>query len=314
MPKALAYSIVMVFLLLELSIVSWWARSACSKPLLLLSCICRQYVPATLTALSCCDRCTFWPIGPELHALRKFSGWVNLYHVATSLLDVWLLAVLRVCVALLLWLNTKPAYSRRQGSLSGGVGLGPPQSPNHEQMALGAALASGSCELLLLLKAVAVAVWAPDMVMPSPSLPGVAGLLCTFVAITTSLCSSLVTGLVIRWLIHRRGMPAASKADEESAGGEAARPLLASSWEAPENNKRIGQSGKDAQEAEQKPLQPGTVLELMRMTVPDMPVLLFAFVFGVAAALMAACVPYFTGLIIDYASIDPDRCGRVEAM
>jgi hypothetical protein len=179
-------------------------------------------------------------------------------------------------------------------------------------MALGAALASGSCELLLLLKAVTVAVWAPDLVMPSPTLPGVSGLLCTFVAITTSLCSSLVTGLAIRWLIHRRGLPAPSKADEETAGSEATRPLLAASWEAPENNKRIGAGGKDAVEGEQKPLQPGTVLELVRMTVPDMPVLLFAFLFGVAAALMAACVPYFTGLIIDYASIDPDRCALVD--
>lgn len=50
-------------------------------------------------------------------------------------------------------------------------------------------------ELLLLGKAVAVAVWAPDMVLPSPTAPGEAGLLCLFVAITTSLCSSLVTGM-----------------------------------------------------------------------------------------------------------------------
>lgn len=53
-------------------------------------------------------------------------------------------------------------------------------------------------ELLLLGKAVAVAVWAPDMVLPSPTAPGVAGLLCSYVAITTSLCSSLVTGAP-RW-------------------------------------------------------------------------------------------------------------------
>ncbi|WIA09667.1 hypothetical protein OEZ85_009053 [Tetradesmus obliquus] len=276
MSKAAAISIVAVFLLLELAIVSW---------------------------------CTLWPIGSELHELVRFAGWRKLYHVATSTLDVWLLAVLRICVMLVLWSNTNTAYgrSRRHGSVAGGLGLGPPLPPNHEQMALGAALASGSCELLLLLKAVAVAVWAPDMVMPSPSLPGISGLLCTFVALTTSLCSSLVTGLVLRWLIYNRGRPAASKADEESAGAEVTRPLLAASWELPENNKRIGAAGKDAEEAEQKPLQPGTVLELVRMTVPDMPVLLFAFLFGVAAALMAACVPYFTGLIIDYASIDPDR-------
>lgn len=212
-------------------------------------------------------------------------GWHTIYVLAASLTVIILCVCVQVldCCAVLL-----PSFLQAQ-------------------MALGAALAIGSCELLLLLKAVAVAVWAPDMVMPSPSLPGISGLLCTFVALTTSLCSSLVTGLVLRWLIYNRGRPAASKADEESAGAEITRPLLAASWELPENNKRIGAAGKDAEEPEQKPLQPGTVLELVRMTVPDMPVLLFAFLFGVAAALMAACVPYFTGLIIDYASIDPDR-------
>lgn len=55
-------------------------------------------------------------------------------------------------------------------------------------------MVSSTSELLLLAKAVAVAVWAPDMVLPSPTLPGVSGLLCSFVAIVTSLCSSLVTG------------------------------------------------------------------------------------------------------------------------
>jgi hypothetical protein len=49
-------------------------------------------------------------------------------------------------------------------------------------------------ELLLLGKAVAVAVWAPDMVLPSPTAPGVSGLLCSYIAIVTSVCSSLVTG------------------------------------------------------------------------------------------------------------------------
>lgn len=62
------------------------------------------------------------------------------------------------------------------------------------QTTTAAAVLSSSMELLLLGKAVAVAVWAPDMVLPSPTAPGVAGLLCSFVAIVTSVCSSLVTG------------------------------------------------------------------------------------------------------------------------
>lgn len=242
-------------------------------------------------------------------------------------------------------------------------------------------------ELLLLSKAVAVAVWAPDMVLPSPTLPGVSGLLCSYVAITTSLCSSLVTGLcmfqdrcrcvyvctsswsvggvpeavcataitiwcnlvcvnqltlpcfsaaatqllhpdppdpvlvcasgmLMRWLMTQRGLnPPSSKADEEQ-------PLLPSSWEDPENNKDPhkpgssstagaggagASSGSSAGSSDGPVIQQGTVLELLRLSVPDTPLLLVAFVFGSAAALMSACVPYFTGLIIDFASIDPDR-------
>jgi ATP-binding cassette subfamily B (MDR/TAP) protein 9 len=43
------------------------------------------------------------------------------------------------------------------------------------------------------------------------------------------------------------------------------------------------------------------------MSLPDTPVLLAAFAAGAAAALMAALVPYYTGLIIDFASIEPNR-------
>lgn len=177
------------------------------------------------------------------------------------------------------------------------------------QMAMGAAVCSAMCELLLLIKAVAVAVWAPDQVLPSPTAPGMSGLLCSYVSIVTSLCSSLVTGMIIRWLIQNKGRLGPSKADEES-GGDATQPLLAASWERPENNKQIGKgtAGKEAADEDgQAAVHPATVLELVRLSVPDTPVLVVAFVFGAAAALMAACVPYFTGLIIDYASIDPDR-------
>lgn len=69
-----------------------------------------------------------------LRLLLTWRNWSSLPLVVLQ--DVWLLAVLRVFVTLLLWLNTKPVYtgSRRQGSLLSGVGLGPPQPPNHEQV------------------------------------------------------------------------------------------------------------------------------------------------------------------------------------
>ena len=117
----------------------------------------------------------------------------------------------------------------------------------------------------------------------------------------------------MRWLISQRGLqpPAASKVDEEQ-------PLLSASWEHPTNNKALhaskagtgygsGGGGSSDGAPEGATLQPSTVAELLRLSVPDTPLLLVAFVFGTAAALMSACVPYFTGQIIDYASIDPDR-------
>lgn len=43
----------------------------------------------------------------------------------------------------------------------------------------------------------------------------------------------------------------------------------------------------------------------------DTPLLLVAFSAGVVAALGSALLPYLTGQIIDYAAIEPDRCGGV---
>lgn len=126
-------------------------------------------------------------------------------------------------------------------------------------------------------------------------------------------------GMLLRWMMQQRGTspPSSKQLDEE-----AAQPLLHASWERPENNKpqhanKTGgagtgggsSSGGDSVSDDGPVLQQGTVVELLRLSVPDTPVLLAAFVFGSAAALMAACVPYFTGLIVDYASIDPDRWG-----
>lgn len=113
--------------------------------------------------------------------------------------------------------------------------------------------------------------------------------------------------MLIRWLITQRGLsPSPSKADDEESG----QPLLSASWEHPENNKPAHKAGSDistASSSDGPVIKQSTVLELTRLSVPDTHVLLVAFVFGSAAALMSACVPYFTGLIIDYASIDPDR-------
>ncbi len=50
--------------------------------------------------------------------------------------------------------------------------------------------------------------------------------------------------------------------------------------------------------------------ELLRLSAPDTPLLLCGFSAGLVAALGAALIPYLTGQIIDYASIDPDKWVR----
>ena len=48
--------------------------------------------------------------------------------------------------------------------------------------------------------------------------------------------------------------------------------------------------------------------QLVSLSLPDTPINVAAFLAGSVAALATALVPYYTGLVIDYASIEPDRC------
>lgn len=50
-----------------------------------------------------------------------------------------------------------------------------------------------------------------------------------------------------------------------------------------------------------------TVSRLIAMALPDAPINFAALAAGCVAALGSALVPYYTGQVIDYASIDPDR-------
>jgi hypothetical protein len=54
-----------------------------------------------------------------------------------------------------------------------------------------------------------------------------------------------------------------------------------------------------------------SVKELAILSYPDTHINLTAFLCGGIAALAAALVPYYSGLVIDYASIEPERCGQI---
>ncbi|EFN54348.1 hypothetical protein CHLNCDRAFT_36050 [Chlorella variabilis] len=146
-------------------------------------------------------------------------------------------------------------------------------------------------ELLLLGKAVVVAVLGEERLLPpdpgdASDPPGSVGLLCMYASIVVALLCSFMEGwlgqrLVARWRKQH-------EAAEEAAGQAGARqPLLG--------------KGKAAKEADS-----ATIPELIKLSAPDTHILFMAFTAGAAAALGQALVPYYTGKIIDYASIDPD--------
>jgi hypothetical protein len=105
------------------------------------------------------------------------------------------------------------------------------------QLALGVTLTSRLGETLLLFKAVAVAVGAPDAVLPPPDAPGSVGLLAMYVSIIASFLGSFLAGMLAHWLVEARGTAppaAASKGDGADEEQGVTRPLLGrASWEAP---------------------------------------------------------------------------------
>lgn len=273
--------------------------------------------------------------------LARARGWAALYRVGTSNLDVWLLSAAHAAVVLLLLLLAAPS-SAPAGSRSRGATTRQPA----RRADLGLRVASGAAALLLLGKAVAVAILAPDGLAPPPLPVGAVGLACMFAAVAAAFVGSGVTGLLARrvvlgWEEEGKGAGAEAAAaaaerkravgvgdeeaglavpllgsssggggdsssgggggDSSSSGGGTAR---AADGKQQLQSKQRGAAGGSSGGAKRKK---GTVGELLLLSVPDAPILLAAFAAGAGAALMAGLVPYYTGLIVDFASIDPSR-------
>uniref|UniRef100_A0A6S8M2Q5 ATP-binding cassette transporter n=1 Tax=Dunaliella tertiolecta TaxID=3047 RepID=A0A6S8M2Q5_DUNTE len=94
------------------------------------------------------------------------------------------------------------------------------------------------------------------------------------------------------------------EAAEEGRGGAEARQQVGANGEGRGNGKG---KAKDKEDGAKKGVQSKTVWHLLQLSMPDWPIITVAFMFGIAAALMQAVIPYYTGLVIDYASIEPDR-------
>ncbi|KAK9809885.1 hypothetical protein WJX72_001039 [[Myrmecia] bisecta] len=203
-------------------------------------------------------------------------AWPHLYRYNTSNLDIWLLSLLRctvlAAVCLYVWRN----------SAKGGHGSRHEKWHRWLRRCVQATCITG--QVLLLAKAVAVALAGNDNVMPGGP-AGDVGLAFIFGALCTSLAASFAelytaVSLLDEWQHQRH------------AHGEADEPLLGAPGET-EKSKAKRQSR--------------TVRLLARMSAIDGPVLFVAFTAGAVAAFAQALVPYFTGQIIDLAAIESDR-------
>ncbi|KAG2446750.1 hypothetical protein HYH02_008311 [Chlamydomonas schloesseri] len=293
--------------------------------------------------------CSLWPLRSELSLLLHAQGWSQLYSFSLGNLDVLILAVAKQLALLALILAT-PSRRRARGG-------GAPLESNHQQVRTAIGVMCLAHATLLLVKAAAVAVTAPDDLWPAapPHPPGgaaggrvVVGLVYMYASIVVSLLSSLLTPLPAGAVVEEReaaweegasaadaaALAAAAAADplrapllaaaaaEEGAaaaagaggrkGGQTAAASGAGAGAGAGAGGGAGKGGAEApvdaksRRAAAKRKQ-RTLLELLRLSAVDTPLLLVAFSAGVVAALGSALLPFLTGKIINYAAIEQDR-------
>ena len=163
-----------------------------------------------------------------------------------------------------------------------------PGSPQFDTVKRVAWFFSVLLQLLLLGKAVAVAILADDYIWPKKS--KYAGLVCIF--------ASVIVAFVISWLQSSLCQGSLDKVHNRFERDRVRRleePLL--------GNGR----NKEGSKEESKETNHATIAMLLGFAAPDWFLLICAFMAGSLAALGQALIPYYTGRIIDYASIDPDR-------
>ncbi|GLC71744.1 hypothetical protein PLESTF_001161500 [Pleodorina starrii] len=215
---------------------------------------------------------------------------------------------------------------------------------NHSAVRKAISALCGLHAAFLLVKAAAVAVTAPEQLWPGPPESGDGGgghrmnvgLVFLYVSIVVSLLSSLISQLLAKALVSERedAWEAVSEpTDPEANAADPLRaPLLgqqAAAAAASAPAARGAQAGKAAAgggggdgggggagggaagdaagRAAAAKRKQRTLLELLRLSFVDWPLLLVAFSAGSLAALGSASIAYLTGQMIDYASIELDR-------
>ncbi|KAK9831825.1 hypothetical protein WJX74_010840 [Apatococcus lobatus] len=226
---------------------------------------------ALLTDVASSIWSTLWPLRFHLAKLRRFRTALELYSPAGSNLDVLILSASR-CIVLLFLVCVAAGQSRQRSA---------------EHKSLGALLAKATSvcgQLLLLAKCIAIAVLAEGNLWPSSQYNiGIFYMfLPTVIGIVTSITEYFAAPATIEGLQQQH----------VSIDSEQQEPLLSK----PDGGSSIAVDA-DA---------PDTAMTLAKLSAYDTPLLLVAFAAGAVAALTAALIPFYTGQIIDYASIEPD--------
>ncbi|KAG2494082.1 hypothetical protein HYH03_007724 [Edaphochlamys debaryana] len=269
--------------------------------------------------------CALWPLRWELGLLTRAWGWWRLDSFSLGNLDVLILAVLKDAAVGGLVLSAPG---------SRGHGGGAPVASNHDgvrQTVTGLCLTHA---VLLLVKAAAVAVTAPPDLWPPPpgsappTGPVVVGLVFMYTSLVVSILASLIGQAFARLVVSEREdaweddlppppadplrlpllQPGAAEAEAAAAeagagagGGKGAGGGAEAAGAAGiKAGAGEGQTRSEKRRAAAKAKQ-RTIVELLRLSSVDSPLLLVAFSAGIVAALGSALIPHFTGQIIDFA-------------
>ncbi|GAX81286.1 hypothetical protein CEUSTIGMA_g8718.t1 [Chlamydomonas eustigma] len=237
-----------------------------------------------------------------LGQLSHFKGLIQLYSLSLSNLDIWLLSILKnACILILIHVHgTRPGQEEEEISAM------------YKKVRRGIRGTCITAQLLLLGKATVIAINAPDNLVPifmnaaSSGKPFV-GLVMMFSALFCCLLCSFLEGMTAVQSVRR--MQTLSKEAREANNEDVTAPLLPS-YDQEEKGKphkeKAVKKGLSASAAGGNKNN-ATISELLLLSRPDAVFNCIALTAGCVAALCTALVPYYTGLVIDFASIEPDR-------
>ena len=231
------------------------------------------------------------------------------YSLANSDLDISLLTLVNIVLFTIILSLAYVAQPRRGTPFRDG---GDP----HARASLCLHLTSIAYQLLLLGKAVIVAILGEEILLPTKKH---SGLIYMYGSILSALLTSFIQSpaaqkMIQNWKKQQEKSRLSHITTIVDGEGQETRSittplLLETTSSSLEKRTSDGSPGSDetaASAAEDESQRKATIGALLKLSAPDYFILLLAFTAGAAAALGQALIPYYTGRIIDYASIDPD--------